>query len=101
MQARVPDRVALEQVFRLKYGLPGSCGWGPAMRWRAGYFGPDDWYEALVASLIVPGTAWLDDSKPYLAKGPTGLLTIVMDLVGEGGEIVCTARSQMIERAPG
>jgi SAM-dependent methyltransferase len=60
MQARVPDRLALEQVFRIKYGPPESCGWGPAMRWRAGYFGPDDWYEALVASLVVPGTAWLD-----------------------------------------
>ena len=20
-----------------------------------------------------PGTAWLDDAKPYLAKGPTGI----------------------------
>ena len=33
-------------------------------------------------------------------KGSTGLLTIVMDLVGEGGEPVCTARSLMIERGP-
>ena len=34
------------------------------------------------------------------SRGPTGFLTIVMDLVGEGGEVVCTARSQMIERGP-
>jgi acyl dehydratase len=33
-------------------------------------------------------------------KGSSGFLTIVMDLVGEGGEPVCTARSQMIERSP-
>lgn len=60
MQVRVPDRTALEQVFRTKYGPPERCGWGPAMRWRDGHFGPDDWYEAVVASLVVPGTAWLD-----------------------------------------
>jgi acyl dehydratase len=34
------------------------------------------------------------------SKGGSGFLTIVMDLVGAGGEPVCTARSQMIERTP-
>jgi hypothetical protein len=32
-------------------------------------------------------------------KGPTGLLHVVMELRDADGELVCTARSQMIERA--
>jgi acyl dehydratase len=31
-------------------------------------------------------------------KGPTGLLTVVMELRDADGALVCTARSQMIER---
>ncbi len=76
MQVKAPDRTALDQVFRQKYGPPESCGWGPRMRWRADYFNPDDWYEALLARLVVPGTAWLDvgsgrelfPSNPALAR---------------------------------
>jgi SAM-dependent methyltransferase len=30
------------------------------MRWRAGYFTPDDHYEALLDTLVEPGTRWLD-----------------------------------------
>ena len=33
-------------------------------------------------------------------KGETGFLTVVMELRDEEGELVCTARSQMVERAP-
>jgi acyl dehydratase len=32
-------------------------------------------------------------------KGATGFLTIVMELRDDLGEVVCTARSQMVERA--
>jgi acyl dehydratase len=31
-------------------------------------------------------------------KGATGFLTVAMELVDEDGELVCTARSQLIER---
>lgn len=57
-----PGREQLEHVFRLKYGDPASpqVGSGPRARWRAGYFQPDDWYEALVAALVQSGTTWLD-----------------------------------------
>jgi acyl dehydratase len=34
-------------------------------------------------------------------KGANGFLTIVTELVGDDGEIACTARSTMIERAAG
>lgn|SRR5947199_1231459 len=33
-------------------------------------------------------------------KGDTGFLTVVMELRSDDGELVCTARSQMVERAP-
>ena len=33
-------------------------------------------------------------------KGDTGFLTVVMELRYQDGELVCTARSQMVERAP-
>src|SRR5262245_65101865 len=33
-------------------------------------------------------------------KGDTGFLTVVMELRGEDDALVCTARSQMVERAP-
>ncbi len=55
-----PARAALEAVYRLKYGDPETTGWGPRMRWRFGYFNPDEHYEATVASLVTPRTRWLD-----------------------------------------
>ena len=54
-----PSEAALREIFRLKYGDPAT-GWGPQMRMRAGYFNPDDHYEALVAGLVRPQTVWLD-----------------------------------------
>ena len=57
---RLPDEVALRQMFRLRYGDPGALGWGPQLRLEYDYFTPDDVYEALIAGLIAPGTAWLD-----------------------------------------
>jgi hypothetical protein len=33
-------------------------------------------------------------------RGGTGFLVVVIDLVDAGGEIVCTARSQLLERGP-
>jgi acyl dehydratase len=33
-------------------------------------------------------------------KGATGFLTVVMELRDAEGQLVCTARSQMVERAP-
>jgi len=33
-------------------------------------------------------------------KGDTGFLTVVMELRDDDGELVCTARSQMVERGP-
>lgn len=50
----------LERLFRLKYGSPDSTGWGPRLRLRAGYFNPDDRYEALIEKLVGPDCRWLD-----------------------------------------
>ena len=33
-------------------------------------------------------------------KGDTGFLTVVMELRDDAGELVCTTRSQMVEREP-
>src|SRR5712672_1652656 len=73
---RLPDRTQLQQVFRGKYGPPDRLGWGPQLRQHYQYFNPDDWYEAVVASLVVRGTQWLDvgcghelfPSNPELAR---------------------------------
>ncbi len=54
------SRSELEEVFRLKYGDPAAAGWGPRLRWRLGYFQPDEFYEAVLAQLVTPGCTWLD-----------------------------------------
>ncbi len=50
----------LDAVFRMKHGEPDKVGWCMATWYRAGYFQPDDHYEALVDTLVKPGQAWLD-----------------------------------------
>ena len=52
------DQIA--QIVALKYGDLAKGGWGPRLRDRFGYFTPDDLYEAMVWSLVGPGTDWLD-----------------------------------------
>jgi hypothetical protein len=53
-------RADLEEAFRLKHGEPRACGWRPRADWALGYFTPDLYYEALVASLVTGDTVWLD-----------------------------------------
>lgn len=59
-QDLAPTRADLEWVFRLKHGDPATTGWSPRMRFRSGYFTPDDVYEATVANLITEGCSWVD-----------------------------------------
>jgi SAM-dependent methyltransferase len=56
----LPDEAALAQVFALKYEQVAELGWSPRLRREHGYHTPDDWYEAAVAALVVPGLRWLD-----------------------------------------
>jgi SAM-dependent methyltransferase len=49
----------LQQVFQLRHGAD-PIGWAPRLRWRFGYFTPDEHYEAVVSRLVTPGCAWLD-----------------------------------------
>lgn len=56
----LPSTAALERVFRLKYGDLAAAGWSPRLRHRFGYFSPDDFYEALVDSLVTEGSSWVD-----------------------------------------
>lgn len=53
-------RAELESIFVLKYGSPEETGWGPKARWKAGYFNPDDHYEALLNRLVDSNCRWLD-----------------------------------------
>lgn len=55
-----PSQEQLTRIFHNKYGQPGELYWGPGLRWKFGYFNPDDWYEAVVDSLVTPGVRWLD-----------------------------------------
>ena len=50
----------LIRISNMKYGDPSRLGWGPRARRAAGYFTPDEHYEATVARLVTPGSAWLD-----------------------------------------
>jgi 2-polyprenyl-3-methyl-5-hydroxy-6-metoxy-1,4-benzoquinol methylase len=56
----LPTRSVLEALFRQKHGDPGTWGWAIRRRFRAGYYTPDDVYEAMVARLVDAGCAWLD-----------------------------------------
>lgn len=50
----------VRRVFLEKHG-PVENGWrGPRLRWRFGYFTPDDIYEAVVSRLVISGIRWLD-----------------------------------------
>jgi SAM-dependent methyltransferase len=51
---------SVKKAFCLKHGDPASLGPAPRMRWRLGYFTPDDFYEGLIAQLVGDGMAWLD-----------------------------------------
>jgi SAM-dependent methyltransferase len=55
-----PSREELMAIYKVKYYRFGEPGWGPRMRLSMDYFTPDDYYEALVAKLVVPGTQWAD-----------------------------------------
>jgi len=50
----------LQQIFQVKYQTGEPMGWGPRLRWKFGYFNPDDVYEATVDSLVSEATEWLD-----------------------------------------
>lgn len=50
----------IRQFYRAKYLRSGPPGWGPPLRLRFNYFSPDDYYEATISKLVVPGCAWAD-----------------------------------------
>lgn len=55
-----PSQEELTAVFDAKYRRAKELGWGPKLRLDFGYFVPDDYYEAIVAKLVLPGTWWAD-----------------------------------------
>lgn len=55
-----PDNEQLVDVFQQKYGPLEQLNWSPALRWKFGYFNPDDVYEALMNTLVSTETKWLD-----------------------------------------
>ena len=81
-----PSREDLLRVFTMKYGTPGSAGWGPRLRLEAGYFTPDDIYEAVLDRLVKDDTAWVDvgggrhllPENPSLARALTARARLVV-----------------------
>src|SRR5579871_4074481 len=71
-----PSREELETIWRQKYGEYAKAGLGPKRRLAFGYFTPDEYYEAIVSKLVVPGCSWIDigggrdvfPDNPELAK---------------------------------
>jgi 2-polyprenyl-3-methyl-5-hydroxy-6-metoxy-1,4-benzoquinol methylase len=59
LKPAVCDR-ELRSLFTQKYGEQSALGWGPRLRWRFGYFTPDDVYESLISKVITTGVRWLD-----------------------------------------
>ena len=55
-----PTGTELDAGFRLKYGDPEKTGWSPAMRYKAGYYNPDDVHEVMMDKLVTADTNWLD-----------------------------------------
>ncbi|MAT92314.1 MAG: hypothetical protein CME59_06905 [Halioglobus sp.] len=55
-----PSHEELVTVFTGKYGPVDQLNWSPALRWKFGYFNPDDVYEALLEKLVGADTRWLD-----------------------------------------
>lgn len=55
-----PTLEELKSVFQMKHGALELMGREPRTRYHAEYFTPDDWYEAVVAKLIVSGCLWID-----------------------------------------
>lgn len=56
----MPTWADLDQVFRMKHGDPARAGWCPATSYAAGYFTPNDYYEAIVSKLVGENSPWLD-----------------------------------------
>lgn len=59
-EIRSPTERQLRSVFQTKYGPDNELDWGPRTRRSFRYHNPDDWYEALVESLVTSGSRWLD-----------------------------------------
>ena len=53
-------KARMEQLFDLKYASNGPVGWSPRLRHEFGHFTPDDYYEAVVESLVDADSEWLD-----------------------------------------
>ena len=72
----LPDAADLEHAYSLKVRNVSTAGFGPRTCRRFGYYGPDDYYEALMLRLVTADTSWLDvgcgraifPSNPRLAK---------------------------------
>jgi 2-polyprenyl-3-methyl-5-hydroxy-6-metoxy-1,4-benzoquinol methylase len=60
VQFRGPSGAELGRLFERKYEDWDSVGWEPKLRKRFSYFTPDDYYEALVDSLVSKGAVWAD-----------------------------------------
>ncbi len=91
-----PTRAQVEAIFRQKH--PEHLGPGPARRQRWGYFTPDDWYEAFVAQLVVPGCRWLDvGCGRFLFPSNPGLAA---ELAGRAGHLTGVDPSDNIHDNP-
>ena len=55
-----PSEAELQALFEEKYRMSYGLGWGPKLRHRFGYYMPEDFYEALVAKLVVENCSWVD-----------------------------------------
>jgi len=80
-----PDQ--LRRVASVKYGKLAEGGWGPRLRARFGHYTPDDWYEALLDSLVGPATRWLDvgcgrEILPFSPAGAASLSQRCASLTG-------------------
>jgi SAM-dependent methyltransferase len=55
-----PTSTDLDDMYRMRYGMPRSTGPLPRLWHRLQYFVPDVFYEAVVAKLVRKDSSWLD-----------------------------------------
>jgi SAM-dependent methyltransferase len=52
--------IDVQAITQMRLPQSGPTGWGVRMQERFGYHTPDEWYEAVLLSLVNPSVDWLD-----------------------------------------
>jgi SAM-dependent methyltransferase len=60
IEADMTSDIDVQTIARMRLPESGPTGWGVRMQQRFNYHSPDEWYEAVLLSLVSPQIDWLD-----------------------------------------